>query len=141
METGDEQPKPLVPLEYRFLKPPDNPYTFQPQGGGLFLKPPSNLKTEIVFDPITNQYIFREKVGTTTFGAPYSMDTPEFMRYNLEQQKRINWEANTKQSRTGGVGGSTGFMPQFSLGGETFDRIFGTNVINIVPQGSADLIF
>ena len=140
-ESDNDPPKPLVPLEYRFLKPPENPYSFQPQSGGLFLKPPSNLKTDIVFDPVTNQYIFKEKIGETTYGAPYSMDTPEFMKYNLTQKKKLNWEGSSKQSRTGGVSGSTGFMPQFSLGGETFDRIFGTDVISIVPQGSADLIF
>jgi cell surface protein SprA len=136
-----DQPKELVPLEYRFLKPPENPYEFQSPGGGLFLKPPSNLTREIVFDPVTNQYVFREKAGTTSYRAPYSMSTPEFLQYNMEQKKKSNWAANSKQSRTGGIGGSTGFMPQFSFGGETFDRIFGTNVINIVPQGSAELIF
>ena len=99
------------------------------------------MKTEIVFDPATKQYVFRNKVGNTTTGTPYSMNTPEFLKYNMARQKKLNWEASSKQSRLGGVGGSTGFMPQFSLGGETFDRIFGTNVINIVPQGSAELIF
>ena len=40
---------------------------------------------------------------------------------------------------------SSGFksnlIPQIEIGGETFDKIFGSNVINIVPQGSAELIF
>ena len=142
--TGQSMPiqqQPFIPLEYRFPKPSLNPYEFQPPGGGLFLKPPSNLETEIVFDPVTNRYVFKEKIGNTGLGAPYAMDMPDFLKYNLTQQKKLNWENNTKQSRTGGVSGSTGFMPQFSLGGETFDRIFGTNVINIVPQGSAELIF
>jgi cell surface protein SprA len=131
----------LTPLEYRFPKPSENPYSYQTPGGGLFLKPPSNLKTEIVFDPITNRYVFKKKAGDTPYGTPYSMDTPDFLKYNMTQQKKLNWEAGAKNSRAGGVDGSTGFMPQFSLGGETFDRIFGTNVISIVPQGSAELIF
>ena len=143
--TGDTeqyaQTKPLIPLEYRFPKLPDNPYSFSPPGGGLYLKPPSNVKTEIVYDPVTNQYVFKEKVGTMDVGSPYSMDFSEYNQFNLENQKKQNWESNTKVARTGGVSGSTGFMPSFSLGGETFDRIFGTNEIAIVPQGSAELIF
>ncbi len=139
--AGDEQPDKLVPLEYRFPKPSENPYSSQTPGGGLFLKPPSNLKTEIVFDPITNSYVFKEKAGNTAYGTPYSMNTPDFLKYNMAQQKKLNWQTSSKNSRTGGIDGSTGFMPQFSLGGETFDRIFGTNVISIVPQGSAELIF
>ena len=136
-----ETPYPLTPLEYRFPKTPTNPYEFQPQGGGLYLKPPSNLTTEIVFDPITRQYVFKDKVGTTATRTPYSMDMPEFLKYDLTQKKKTNWETSSKQSRAGGAVGSTGFMPQFSLGSETFDRIFGTDVISIVPQGSAELIF
>ena len=131
----------LTPLEYRFPAPSPNPYDFSAPGGGLFLKPPSNLTKEIVFDPVTNRYVFRDKVGTTTIGTPYSMDKPDFLKYDLEQKKKLNWENHSKQSRTGGTGGSTGFMPQFSFGGEAFDRIFGTDVISIVPQGSAELIF
>ena len=35
----------------------------------------------------------------------------------------------------------SGLIPQIEVGGEAFDKIFGSNVINIVPQGSAELIF
>ncbi len=129
------------PLEYRFPKLDPNPYLYSSPGGGLFLPPPSNVKTEIVYDPVRKQYIFKEKAGSLEYGTPYSMDTPEFMRYKLKEQKTLNWEEHSKKSLSGGSAGSTGFMPQFSLGGETFDRIFGTNVISIVPQGSAELIF
>jgi cell surface protein SprA len=130
-----------LPLEYRFPKPDPNPYSFSTPGGGLYLKPPSNVKTEIAFDPVRNQYVFKEKAGSYDIRTPYSMDMPDFMKYKLTEQKTINWEEHSKKSLSGGTGGSTGFMPQFSLGGETFDRIFGTNVISIVPQGSAELIF
>jgi cell surface protein SprA len=69
------------------------------------------------------------------------MDVPDYLKFNQERQKKLNWEAHSKKTLSGGIEGSTGFMPQFTLGGETFDRIFGTNVISIVPQGSAELIF
>ena len=39
----------------------------------------------------------------------------------------------------------TGFrsnlIPQIEIGGAAFDKIFGSNTINIIPQGSAELIF
>ncbi len=129
------------PLEYRFPKPDPNPYLYGVPGGGLFLKQPSNVKTEIVYDPARNQYIFKDKVGDYEYQTPYSMDMSDFMKYKLSEQKTLNWESHSKRSLSGGPDGSTSFMPQFSLGGETFDRIFGTNVISIVPQGSAELIF
>ncbi|MGW8314004.1 MAG: T9SS outer membrane translocon Sov/SprA, partial [Bacteroidales bacterium] len=33
------------------------------------------------------------------------------------------------------------FIPPLRVGGEAFDRLFGSNTINIVPSGSAELIF
>ncbi len=33
------------------------------------------------------------------------------------------------------------FIPQIEIGGAAFDKIFGSNTINIIPQGSAELIF
>ena len=134
-------PRPLEPLEYRFPRPSDNPFSHSPQGGGLFLQQPSNLTREVVYDPATNQFVFKERVGDLPINLPFSMDMPEFMQHNLEQQKRQNWNESSKNARAGGTQGSTGFMPQFSFGGEAFDRIFGTDVISIVPQGSAELTF
>ncbi len=142
-QTGTDgfQEVKLIPLEYRFPKPDPNPYLYGVPGGGLYLKPPSNVKTEIVYDAASNRYVFKDKVGAYEYGTPYSMDVPDYLKYNMTKQKELNWQESSKRSFAGGTDGSTGFMPQFSLGGETFDRIFGTNVISIVPQGSAELIF
>ena len=137
-----EPPRDLTPLEYREPRPSDNPYSIRPQGGGgLFLQQPSNLTRDVEYDPVTNRFIFKERVGDLPLNIPFSMELPEFMQHNLEQQKRQNWAESSKNARSGGVQESRGFMPQFSFGGEAFDRIFGTDVISIVPQGSAELIF
>ena len=34
-----------------------------------------------------------------------------------------------------------GLLPQFQVGGENFDRLFGGNTVDIRPRGSASLIF
>jgi cell surface protein SprA len=130
-----------VPLEYRFPKADVNPYSYPLPGGGLYLTPPSNVKTEIVYDQAQDKYVFRQKVGEYGNSTPYSLDKPDFLKHNMERQKKLNWEQHSKQSMKGGEGSNLSFMPQFSFGGEAFDRIFGTNTINIVPQGSAELIF
>ena len=38
-------------------------------------------------------------------------------------------------------GFKSNLIPQIEIGGATFDKVFGSNVINIVPQGSAELVF
>jgi cell surface protein SprA len=140
--AGTQAKNELTPLEYRFPKANTNPYSFQSVGGGLYLKPPPNVKTEVVYDEKQNKYVFKQKAGSYDNSYPYAMDSPEYMKYKMKQQKKLTWEEHSKQSIKGDGGkGGLSFMPQFSFGGEAFDRIFGTNTINIVPQGSTELVF
>jgi cell surface protein SprA len=47
------------------------------------------------------------------------------------------------QSRISGneAGYRSNLIPEIEIGGAAFDKIFGSNTINIIPQGSAELIF
>ncbi|MDR2039594.1 MAG: hypothetical protein LBQ60_16870, partial [Bacteroidales bacterium] len=139
-QTGRSENQ-LTPLEYRFPQPDPNPYFYPSSGGGLFLKTPPNVKYEAEYDPVQDRYVFRQKVGDLNNSVPYSMNRSDFLNQKMTEQKKLNWEGHSKGSIHGESTGGTGFIPQFTFGGEAFDRIFGTNVISIVPQGSAELIF
>jgi cell surface protein SprA len=52
--------------------------------------------------------------------------------------KRDYWQMKAKGSQ---IGTQSSFIPRINIGGEAFDRLFGSNVINITPSGSAELIF
>ncbi len=66
------------------------------------------------------------------------MTPEEYREYEYNKAMRDYW-----QSRISGkeLGYRSNLIPQIEVGGETFDKIFGSNIINIVPQGSAELIF
>jgi cell surface protein SprA len=118
----------------------DNRYPFQTteNPGGINLKTPSNLTKTIEYDPITKEYVFKEKIGTTDYRRPYSMTSSEYKDFELKNSKSNYWVEKRKGDK-GEV--RTGLLPKLNIGGETFDKIFGSNTINIVPQGSAELIF
>ncbi len=104
----------------------------------LYLNNPSNIKTSVEYDGKNNQYIIYQKVGTLDFRKPVYMNPDEYRRYEFEQAMHEYWDARLR----GDVQGfRSSLIPQIEVGGETFDKIFGSNVINIVPQGSAELIF
>lgn len=109
-----------------------------PQNSPLFLDKPSNYKSSAVYDPVKNEYILYEKVGALDYRPPVHMTPEEFRKYEYARSMREYW-----QSRISGTeaGYKSGLIPQIEVGGEAFDKIFGSNVINIVPQGSAELIF
>ena len=100
---------------------------------------PSNVTYEVDYDPVTNRYLVYEKVGDRRLGVPRQMTSEEFTNYRLEQSMRDYWRE--KQSGDAGDQAGSGILPKINLGGEGFDRIFGNNTIEIIPQGNVDLSF
>ena len=104
----------------------------------LFLNNPSNIKYSAVYDAQKNEYIIYQKVGPFDYRTPVHMSPEEFRKYEYRRAMDEYW-----QSRLAGKESSfrSTLIPQIEIGGETFDKIFGSNIINIIPQGSAELIF
>ncbi len=104
----------------------------------LFLNKPSNIKSSVIYDPEKNEYVIYEKVGSFDYRTPVHMTPEEFRKYEYEKAMREYWDSRI-------AGKESGFrstlIPQIEVGGEAFDKIFGSNTINIIPQGSAELIF
>lgn len=105
---------------------------------GLNLNEPSNITRTIEFDPVTKQYVFKDKVGNLDYNVPYALDQKEYKQYYFNNSTKSYWVERRKIDR-GQANAS--FMPKLNLGGEAFDKLFGSNTISIVPQGSAELIF
>jgi len=108
------------------------------QSSPLFLSNPSNISTRVEYDGRNNQYIIYQKAGSLNYRRPVYMSPEEYRKYEFNQAMREYWDATLRGDASGF---RSSLIPQIEVGGETFDRIFGSNVINIVPQGSAELIF
>ncbi len=108
------------------------------QKSPLFLNNPSNITTNVIYNPEKNEYIIYQKVGAFDYRTPVHMSPEEFRKYKFDKEMRDYW-----QSRISGQdpGFRSTLIPQIEVGGAAFDKIFGSNVINIIPQGSAELIF
>lgn len=104
----------------------------------FFLNQPSNITQVVEYDPVTKQYVVYEKVGQYNIVAPRVMSAEEYRSYRIEKSMREYW----KQKQTGeSAGKGDGILPRIQVGGEAFDRIFGSNTIEIIPQGNAELVF
>jgi len=131
---GEKQNLPFpVPQDPDVIQPgykPPSPVSF---------KDPPSMTEEVVYDPITNQYTIYRKIGGINYRTPRTMTFEEYMDYRLENSLQNYWRersASTPRTR-----GSEGIIPQIHIGGEMFERIFGSSTIDIRPQGSAELIF
>ena len=99
---------------------------------------PSNFSSEVVYDPVNNEYIFYERLGRLNIRQPVHMSPEEYYDFVFENSIRNYWRYKFSGDESYARGS---LIPQIQFGGEAFDKIFGSNTINIVPQGSAELIF
>jgi len=104
----------------------------------LYLKDPSNITEEVDYDPITKQYTISRKVGSFEFRRPIVLDFKEYQQYDMERSLRNYWH---ERSQTSGQSDAVRTVPQMKFGGQVFEKVFGSNVIDIKPQGSAELSF
>jgi cell surface protein SprA len=103
----------------------------------LYLNTPSNIRQTVTFDPSSQSYIFSEKMGSLNYRPPSSMSLQEYIDYDRKTAINNYWYQKASQKK--GVQNAS-LLPSLKMG-ESFDKVFGTDVINIVPQGSAELIF
>ncbi len=104
----------------------------------LYLKDPPNIKREVVYDPVLNQYVFVSKIGDFSYRTPTVMTAEEYMDYHNRKGIKSYWNDRSATSTTA-TGGS--IIPPIYIGGKVFDQIFGSNTIDIRPQGSAEVTF
>lgn len=105
----------------------------------MYLKNPSNVQTTSEYDPEDNEYTIRQKIGKFDYRLPYSMDRDEYLKYDLDRSVKTYWSERAKASGAKATG--DGIIPQIFVGGSAFETIFGSNTIDIRPQGSAELTF
>ncbi|NCB06641.1 MAG: cell surface protein SprA, partial [Bacteroidia bacterium] len=104
----------------------------------LFLNKPGNIKYEIVYDPVTGQYVFYEKVGTLNYRLPQSMTMDDYIHYDFNKSIKDYWRQRAKIQE---MDEKNSLIPQLTIGGESFNRIFGGNTVNIQPQGYVEVSF
>lgn len=122
-----------------FPIPPDNPLNFfPPTHSPLHLSNPPNINDTIVYDPETNEYIYYQKIGNMFVRTPRRLSFEEFYEKDFDRILNAYW---LERNRSKSPMAQDGIIPSIHVGGKVFEGIFGSNTIDIRPQGSAELIF
>jgi cell surface protein SprA len=137
-DTTNTQDTSHVNLIYPFNDNTGNPYLDNQNTSPLFMRDPENIKREIIYNPETNTYEFVNKIGNFEYRPPTIMDFEDYKDYDLKNDVRSYWN---DRKQTAGTSDGTRLIPKIYIGGEAFDRIFGSNTIDIRPQGSAEVSF
>lgn len=128
----------ITPIPQPLNNPLNEGFLFSP----FHLQNPPSLSTQIYYDTLTNKYVFRNMIGSTPFGASSSMDIDEFIDYDLRNETRNYWkQRGASHSNNPNRRGGGGVIPQLKIGGDVFESIFGSNVIDVRPSGNVELLF
>ncbi len=125
---------------YPIPVPTGNPIEDLNNQSPLYLNDPDNYETEIIYDPLTGQYTFKRRIGQFYYDTPTTLTQSEFFDYQNKKGIQEYWKQRRSQNARSTTNGSSIIPPMF-IGGKAFETIFGSNTVDIRPQGSVDLTF
>jgi cell surface protein SprA len=99
---------------------------------------PSNFTYEIVLNEETGMYSIQQLVGDTIQYRPTTFLTlDEYLNFDMEGNLTEYWnELQVEDDEA-----ERAFAPKLTVDSKLFETIFGSNEIEIKPQGSAELTF
>jgi len=110
----------------------------QQQNSPINFQDPSNLTTEIVYNPTTGMYEIYQNIGGLYYRYPTAMTQEEYIEYQRKKAQNDYFKEKVQEDNEQQRGN---LMPLIKMENEAFDIIFGGDEINIRPQGSATLSF
>lgn len=114
-------------------------------GDGLIdFDDPLNLQYDVQYDPVTGKYVFTSKVGDNiNYRPPSSMTLEEYLQYQNSQSMEQYWQDRVDEQveeARDEKSGDNSLRPKINAG-KSVRKIFGSDFIEIRPQGSAELSF
>lgn len=103
---------------------------------------PSPVRYEAVYDVKSGNYLLYPKIGTLVSGAPLVMTPKEYQSYILSNQlleyyREKSGDHNIVYRKDQSAAKSKNFIPQLNVRNKLFENIFGSNKIELIPQGFA----
>lgn len=119
------------------------PESFDPtpsgNDNGLYLNDPSNIQTDIDYDPESGEYNIEKNVGENFYYRPPTyMSFDEYQDYNANQALRDYWR---EKAQSQSESQRKPLIPKLNIKSKLFETIFCGSTVEIRPQGSAELIF
>lgn len=126
-------------LKYPYKDKSNQDPVTNPNTGGLKLNDPSNVKTQVEYDPSSGNFNINQKIGNLDYRPPTYLDKDDYQNYMFNKQVKNYWKQRVHAESPNNKNNT--IIPKLNVGGEVFDRIFGGNTVDIRPNGSAELTF
>ena len=107
-----------------------------PDSSALYLKNPSNIQRQVEYDPTSGDYLISEKIGTFNYRLPSSLSREEYLKNDIRESIDRYWRERMAQNS---LDQKSQLIPSLRINNETFNKVFGSNIVNIKPQGYVEM--
>lgn len=116
----------------------EDPFNPTESPAGFDFNWPDNFQYGTQYDENSGLYILSQTIGDTIEFRPSTYFTlEEFLNYDMEGNLSEYWDELQQEEDEA----ERAFAPKLTIDNELFETLFGTNEIEIKPQGSAELTF
>ncbi len=98
-----------------------------------------DVKTEVVYDPVTGGYIIHTKIGDTDIATPYLLNEQEYKDYSERELMHRYWQQKIGEVEHNNERKFDITDMKFNIG--PADKVFGPGGVQLKLQGSAELLF
>ena len=112
--------------------------------GTISLPKANSIESLYVFDPVSGLYIFSENIDGYPINTPLVLTVKQYEALVLKKQMQVYFL--NKVQALSGYGSDLeeaqkNLLPEVYVNNKFFESIFGSNNIDITPQGSLELIW
>ncbi|HPR31178.1 MAG TPA: cell surface protein SprA [Prolixibacteraceae bacterium] len=134
-------PDSLNNLSYPFDDEGAFEYPGETDENPLYLDRAKNIERKIEYDPESRQYVIYEKIGDMYYRLPKTMSLKDYVKYDFDRSINEYWRTRKDVEEMATQEQRGGLIPQLKIESEAFTNIFGTDVIDIRPQGYVEVQF
>ncbi len=107
--------------------------------GRIKLADPQSIVSKYIYDPKIDSYIYSQKVGEFDIGYPIILTPEQYMELVRKEGIKDYFKEKSDAvsgKKEGSEEARKNLLPNFYVNNDFFEKIFGGNTIEVVPQGS-----
>ncbi len=110
--------------------------------GNITMPNPNSIVSKYKYDPLSDRYIYTETVGNFNINYPIILTPAEYQRLVLLEQQRAYYKQKVDAAegkKDGTEEEQKNLLPEFYVNSGFFETLFGSNTIEVIPQGSVEM--
>ncbi|MGM5468869.1 cell surface protein SprA [Flavobacteriaceae bacterium LMO-SS05] len=110
--------------------------------GRINMPNPESVISKYTYDPLSDRYIYTETVGAFNINYPIILTPEEYQQLVVQENLKSYYKQKidaAEGKKEGSEDVQKNLLPEFYVNSGLFETIFGSNTIEVIPQGSVEM--